>query len=189
MRITLIRHAEVDEKYNKKYNGHMDIGLSETGYEQTKKLADYFSNMQFDEVFCSDLIRAKESLKNFSQAKNAIYTDKLREKAWGRHEGLSFDEIVALDDIVYKDFLQWINALDGEDYESYLNRVKEFFLEYLPSLKKENILVVTHAGVIKVFMGIILNLSLEEVFSISLPYASYIIYESKNRSFGEVKNL
>jgi len=189
LKITLIRHAEVDEAFHKRYNGHIDIGLSKKGHESSKKLADHFNNLHFDKVFCSDLIRAKESLKNFSQAKDAVYTYKLREKSWGRHEGLSFDEIVARDGIVYKDFLQWINALDGEDYESYANRVKEFFLEYVPSLKKENILVVTHAGVIRVFIGIILNLSLEEVFSISIPYASYIIYDSQNESFSEAKNL
>ncbi|MFA6137803.1 MAG: histidine phosphatase family protein [Sulfurimonas sp.] len=189
MKITLIRHAEVDEAYHKRYNGHLDIGLSKAGYEQAKKLAEHFYDLKFDKVFCSDLIRVKESIKNFSQAKNAICTNKLREKSWGRHEGLSFDEIVARDGIVYKDFLQWINALDGEDYESYLNRVKEFFLEYLPSLKKESILVVTHAGVIRVFMCLVLNLSLEEAFNISLPYASYITYDSQNESFSEAKNL
>ncbi|MFA6192634.1 MAG: histidine phosphatase family protein [Sulfurimonas sp.] len=189
MKITLIRHAEVEEAYHKKYNGHLDIGLSKNGYESAKKLAEHFNNINFESVFCSDLIRAKETIKYFGHTKDAIYTQRLREKSWGRHEGLSFDEIIAQGEIEYKDFSQWINALDGEDYKSYVHRVKEFFLEYLPSLKKENILVVTHAGVIRVFMGIVLNLSLEEAFGISFPYAAYVIYDNQNKSFSEAKNL
>jgi broad specificity phosphatase PhoE len=189
MKITLIRHCEVDEAYHKRYNGHLDIGLSKEGYAQAQKLAEYFGSFEFDKVFCSDLIRTKETLKNFPHAKDAIYTKKLREKSWGKHEGLRFDEIIAQGEIEYQDFEQWINALDGEDYESYIQRVQEFFLEYLPSLGDTNALVVTHAGVIRVFMGIVLDLSLEEAFSISVPYASYIIYDSEDGCFGEIKYI
>lgn len=189
MRVTLVRHGEVDEAYRNKYNGHLDIGLSKNGYAQAKKLAEHFGMFEFDKVFCSDLRRAKDTLKSFSHAKDAIYTEKLREKSWGRHEGLSYDEIVEQEGIEYIDFMQWIDALDGEEHESYVNRVREFFLEYLPSLGCENVLVVTHAGVIKVLISIVQNISLEEAFSIPLPYASCTVYDSKEKSFSEVKSF
>lgn len=186
MKITLVRHAEVDEVYRNKYNGHLDIGLSKNGYAQAKKLAEYFASSKFDKVFCSDLIRAKETLKSFLQSKDAIFTEKLREKSWGRHEGLSFDEIVEQEGLEYKEFIQWINALDGEEHDSYLKRVEEFFLEYLPSLKCENVLVITHAGVIKVLISIVQDITLEEAFSIPLPYASCTVYDSKENTFSEI---
>ncbi len=189
MKITLVRHAEVDEAYHGKYNGHVDIGLSEKGYASAKMLAEHFSNSKFDKIFCSDLLRAKETLVNFPHAKKAIYTQKLREKSWGRHEGMSFDAIIAQDGLEYENFLQWINALDGEAYESFILRVEEFFLDYLPSLKEENILVVTHAGVIRVFMSVVLNLSLEEAFNIAVPHASYRVYDSTQKSFSETKEI
>lgn len=189
MRVTLVRHAEVDEAYRNKYNGHLDIGLSKEGYIQAEKLAEHFSSSKFDKVFCSDLIRAKETLKSFSQNRDAIYTEKLREKSWGRHEGLEFNEIVERDGIEYKEFMQWIEALDGEGHESYVERVMEFFLEYLPSLECEDVLVVTHSGVIKVLISIVKNITLEEAFSISLPYASYTVYDTKDKSFSEVKSF
>ena len=187
MKITLVRHTEVDEKYHKKYNGHIDIGLSKLGEEQAQKLADFFYMDKFDLVYCSDLKRARDTLKPFNQEKQAIYTEKLREKFWGKHEGLSFDEIIAQEEIVYEEFTQWINALDGEEYEPYINRVREFFLEYLISLGTENILVVTHGGVIRVLISIVKNLSLEEAFSISVPYSAYIIFDTQTMSFSEVK--
>jgi len=187
VKITLVRHSEVDEAYHKRYNGHIDIGLSRRGVEQAKALAKKFEDKTFDLVYCSDLLRAKETLKPFKQSKEAIYTEKLREKSWGKHEGKSFDEIIAEGEIVYEDFKQWIEALDGEQYTQYIQRVKEFFLEYLSSREAENVLVITHAGVIRVLIAIVQELSLEEAFCIEVPYAAYIVFDTKKRTFSTVK--
>lgn len=177
MRVTLVRHAEVEERYKNCYNGHNRVGLSENGYIQAKELAKELDVLEFDAVFCSDLRRAKETLQHSLHAKNSIYTDKLREKSWGKHEGLSFDEIIAQGEIEYKDFLQWIDSLDGEPHKEYVKRVLEFFLFFLPSLEKENILVVTHAGVIRVLLSIINNITLEEAFSIKVENGSLTVLD------------
>lgn len=185
MRVTLVRHAEVQERYKNCYNGHNDIGLSKNGKIQARELAKKLDVLKFDAVFCSDLRRAKESIKHSVHAKDAIFTDKLREKSWGVHEGLSFDEIIAQGEIEYIYFLQWIEALDGEPYEEYIKRVEEFFLLFLPSLEKKNILVVTHAGVIRVLMSIVKNITLEEAFGISVKNGSFIVFDFKEKNFIE----
>jgi len=187
MKITLIRHGDVDEAYHHCYNGHIDIGLSLKGKEQAKALAKEFESTSFEYVFCSDLLRARETLAPFKQAKEAIYTEKLREKSWGKHEGMCFDAIIAEGEIAYESFEQWIAALDGEDYEAYVQRVKSFFLEYLCTLDAKNILVVTHAGVIRVLIAIIENLSLQDAFSIDVPYSGYIVFDTKEQTFSTVK--
>jgi broad specificity phosphatase PhoE len=175
MKLTLVRHEEVQEEYKNKYNGHNDISLSKRGKEQAKKLCKKLNNLEFDAVFCSDLRRAKETASELKH--KIIYTNHLREKSWGRHEGLSFDDIIKQDKIEYKNFLQWINALDGEDYQLYRLRLKEFFLNYLPSLKKQNILIITHAGVIRVLQTLLHDKTLEEVFSKKITYGE-LIYEN-----------
>jgi len=183
MRLTLVRHARVDETYNNCYNGHNEIGLSKTGEVQAKEMCELLDLFKFDSVFCSDTYRAKQSIKHSVHVENIIYTDKLREKSWGKHEGMKFDEIIALGEIKYENFLQWIKALDGEDYEEYIERIRVFFLEYLPSLEKNNILVITHAGVIRVFLSIIHKISLEEAFSIKVQHAKPIHYDTKDGDF------
>ena len=187
MKITLVRHAEVDEKYHKKYNGHIDIGLSNKGKAQAKELGKYFYHKEFDLVYCSDLKRAKETISTFKQAKNVIYTSKLREKSWGKHEGLSFDEIIAQNEIKYENFEQWINALDGEPYTEYKQRVATFFFKFLPTQNAKNILIVTHAGVIRLFMALVKNLSIEDAFCIDLPYSAYVIYDTNLDRFSTIK--
>jgi len=188
MKITLLRHAEVDENFIGCYNGHNSIGLSKKGHKQAETLAKNFYLPNFDAVFCSDLFRAKETLKYFGHTEKTIYTDRLREKSWGKHEGLSFDEIIAQDEIEYIDFLQWIETLDGEPYEDYIKRVEDFFMHFLPSLEKEQILVVTHAGVIRVLISIVKNITLEEAFSVKIEHASPIIFDSKNKNFTNGEN-
>lgn len=177
MKVTLVRHGEVDERYHGCYNGHNDIGLSKKGEFQAKELAKQLDTLEFDALFCSDLRRAKETLKYSLHVNNAIFTDKLREKSWGKHEGLKFDEIISQGEIEYIDFLQWIEALDGEPYKDYVKRIEEFFLEFLQSLNKDNILIVTHAGVIRVLISIIKKIPLEEAFCIKIQHCSLTLLE------------
>ncbi len=181
MTLTLVRHAEVEEKYIGCYNGHLDVGLSAKGYADAKNLGKHFKDSDFDAIFCSDLVRAKETLKQFIDSDDIIYTSKLREKSWGRHEGLSFDTIIAQGEIKYLTFEQWLGDLDGESVQEYTSRVEKFLFEYLMTLKKENILVVTHSGVIKTFISSLKNISLEEAFSFSVAYASFVVYNSKTK--------
>lgn len=179
MRVTLVRHCEVEERYKNCYNGHNDIGLSKNGKLQAKELAKKLDILEFDAVFCSDLRRAKESIKHSVHAKDAIFTERLREKSWGKHEGLSFDDIIAQGEIEYVNFLQWIEALDGEPHEEYVKNIKEFFFGFLQSIEKENILVVTHAGVIRVLLSIIKNIPLEEAFGTKIENGSLTEIELK----------
>jgi len=179
MIITLVRHGEVVEEYRGKYNGHIDIGLSQNGKLQAKELAKKLKSTAFDRVYCSDLLRAKETLYELGLTQEVIYAEQLREKSWGRHEGKSFDEIVA-DGIEYESFLQWLDALDGQDINEYIKDVRNYFNSTILRTKAKHILVVTHSGLIKTLLHLTNKISLQEAFSKSLPYGSYIEINVKN---------
>ena len=177
MKITLVRHSEVIKEYQGKYNGHIDISLSQKGKEDAKELAKKLQNIKFDKIYCSDLLRARETLEAFDYTLTPIYTKELREKSWGRDEGKSFEEIQA-EGIEYENFEQWISALDGEDFSTYKQRIQEYFYETIFKEDAQNILVVTHSGVIKTLLSITKNISLEEAFATNLPYSSYITLDT-----------
>ena len=187
MKLTLVRHAEVQEEFLGRYNGHNDIGLSKSGILQAKKLCKKLDALHFDAIYCSDLRRAKETIQFYKNHNKVIYTDQLREKSWGKHEGMSFEEIIDQKEIQYIDFLQFIDALDGEPYEEYIQRIEKFFLNFLPSLRKENILIVTHAGVIRVLQSIIHNKSLTEVFGEKMNYGDLVKLTLHTQSISEQK--
>jgi len=190
MTITLVRHGEVEEAYHRCYNGHNDIALSAKGREEAKVLADQLTPNTFDALYYSDLKRTTQTAKLINQKlkiKNPRSTQKLREKSWGRHEGMTFDAIVSQEAFIYEDFLQWINALDGEPYPQYIHRIKTFFTQTLPQTGYNNVLVITHAGVIRVLMHILQEISVEAAFSINFPYSAYTTLESETWEFGEIR--
>ena len=173
MTITLLRHAEVIEEYQGKYNGHIDIPLSENGKKQATDIANKLKSENYDAVYCSDLIRAKETLEAFDLSVPVIYTEKLREKSWGLHEGKSFEEIQA-SGIPYESFEDWIEMLDGEDFYEYVRNIQNYFEEVIYKTDAENILVVTHGGPIKTMIRIQDNLSLEKAFGVEFPYGAHL---------------
>ena len=185
MKMILVRHAEVEEAYHKCYNGHIDISLSARGKEEAKALGSHLKAKEFDAVFCSDLKRCKETLKAFDLSSKPVYTRALREKSWGRHEGMRFDEIIESEAFGYENFQQWVNALDGEAYCEYITRIESFFKGFLPANPYENVLIMTHAGVIRVLMHLLQNISLEEAFSKPFDYAHYITLETETWKFSE----
>ncbi len=177
MKITLVRHGEIDNNYLGAYNGHNDISLSKKGYKQAEALAEHFRDKNFDLYLCSDLLRAKQTFAPFN--KEAIYTSKLREKSWGIHEGMKFEDICLEYNLKYENFQQWIDVLDGESYIEFIERVREYFFDYLLKQDYKNIFVMTHSGVIKVLIHLVNKISLEEAFSIKIPYSSYVIFDTK----------
>jgi alpha-ribazole phosphatase len=184
--LTLVRHGEVEGRFKGCYNGHLDMGLSAAGRRTARRLAEHFRSAPFDAVYCSDLRRARETLKPFALDANPRYTEALREKSWGRHEGKSYEEIVAEEGIAYESFEQWLDLLDGEPYDVYLERLHAFFEEIVLAQRYESVLVMTHAGVIRGLLSLFGGMSLEEAFSVALPYGSFVTFKSMDGGFGEV---
>ncbi|MFT7861068.1 MAG: histidine phosphatase family protein [Sulfurimonas sp.] len=171
MTLVLVRHSEVIEQYRGRYNGHIDIPLSQKGLQDAQSLGKQLQPYNFDALYCSDLRRAKETLAQFQLPNKPIYTKQLREKSWGKHEGMSFEEIEATG-LRYTTFNEWINLLGGESLKGFTTRIENFFFKELQQQDLDTVLIVTHSGVIKTLLGIKANLGLEESFAQTLKYSS-----------------
>jgi len=148
MSLTLIRHASLGKKYQKRYIGWSDIDIDLNFWNQTK--ANKIKNLKFDTVYSSTLIRAINTLKKLS-FEEFILDERLKEVAFKDHiEGMSFDEISKLDTFDSR-FLEskdsWHRFICKEEKSSFYSRVESFLIE-LP--KGKEILICTHAGVISV---------------------------------------
>lgn len=175
----LLRHFEVEERYQNTYIGWTDAELSSKGFQAAKErkseLQDLLERCEY--FFASDLTRCKQSLLHLGiQKSKTIYLEGLREKSFGRSEGMDFETIQKTYDVKYKDFLQWIEAIGGESIEDFLKRIKDtFFKEIFPHAGKENI-IMTHAGSIHAVESIVKGVGLEEVFSDKLQYGDLKIF-------------
>ncbi|HOI83279.1 MAG TPA: histidine phosphatase family protein, partial [Campylobacterales bacterium] len=137
--------------------------------------AEKLKGVEFEGVYCSDLVRCGQTLAHLEPT-NAVFDERLREKSWGRAEGMSYDEICESFGIVYESFGQFVDAVGGESVAEFERRVVEFF-EELRSKEHTNALIVTHGGVIKTLLAKYRNISLEEAFGLDVPYASITIIE------------
>ena len=94
-RIVLVRHGETTWNRATRIQGHTDIPLSDLGLAQAERLAQALADEALDAVYSSDLRRARQTAEALARLQGlAVRIDAgLRERAFGRFEGLSWEEI------------------------------------------------------------------------------------------------
>lgn len=128
MKLFLIRHGEAKVMEN-------DAPLTKKGLEQSKAVAQRLKNYEFDEIFCSDLTRAKQTCEEYLKLTNkkANYTEDLREiyrviVGGSEKEGTS------------------------EGREERDKKIADQIFNQLSSKKGKNILIFTHGNLIRYFI-------------------------------------
>jgi probable phosphoglycerate mutase len=94
-RLLAIRHGQTAWNADGRIQGHQDIELDATGLRQAEALADALHDEPLCAIYSSDLLRARATAEPLQRRSGApLLTDAgLRERAFGRFEGLSFVEI------------------------------------------------------------------------------------------------
>lgn len=94
-RLVLIRHGETAWNRATRIQGHTDIPLSPLGLAQAARLAEALSDEPLAAIYSSDLSRARQTAQALADVHGLpVRTDaQLRERAFGRFEGLSWQEI------------------------------------------------------------------------------------------------
>jgi len=162
--IILIRHGETEWNKVRKYQGHMDIELNDWGRQQAGEAAKELANLDIDYFASSDLKRARETAEIIASFHNNNIKEfkELREMNFGEWEGKGFKEIK---NDYPEDFQKWIedpikfSPPAGETLKEFQDRVLEGFNTILENGFDRNA-IVTHGGVIMVFLATILEMPL-----------------------------
>jgi alpha-ribazole phosphatase len=168
MNIYFLRHGQTEQNLRKTYYGKNDCRLTQDGIKQMKRARKCINNINFDKVFVSERIRAKESAKlvlDKSIYELATVDNRINEIDFGDFECKTYDEIQKL---YPKEVEIWDNDWkgftppNGENYISLYKRVKSF-IQDLKDMEEynDNILVITHGGVIRAMYCYILNENLD----------------------------
>ena len=156
--IYLVRHGKTDWNNKGIIQGHTDIPLNEEGEKEAGELAKELGKIRFDGFFASDLLRAKRTAEIIaSEHKLAVKTTQaLRERHFADLEGKPSK--------LLNEISKTINQLEESKRFSYkshplvesdgelMSRFLTILREISVSSPGKNILVVTHGGVIRVFM-------------------------------------
>lgn len=180
MKIYIVRHGQTEENLKGTYYGSLDCGLTELGENQGIILGSKLKDIKFDKVYCSSLIRAKDTLKYIYFGEDIIIDNRLNERNFGIFEGKTFREIEKeLSDECEKWSKDWIDykPLNGESFREVYLRVEEF-MENLKQDKRENILICTHGGIVRAIYSYILGGNLD----------FYWKFNSRNADLSIIKN-
>ena len=176
-RLYLLRHGETDWNQKSIFQGQTDIDLNKNGRDEAKKAADLFQEIALDQIYSSDLKRAKNTAQIIARKKNLKVREnkQLQEIGFGDWEGLSFVEIKNQYPAQAASWQQdpiHNSPPAGEKLLDFKARIKNSFAEIINKEQGNKILVVTHGGVIKVYLTEILSLKVEKFWQFQIDNCS-----------------
>lgn len=157
--ICLLRHGET--AYNaegNKYCGRTDIPLTDKGIEQARRMNNLLQDYDFDQIFCSPLLRARTTAEIASGTPTKVQTDnRLIEVDFGQWEGKRSEDFIAEDPDSWTNWLadptQFRAGNTGERGDEIIARLDSFYTELLEKFDGQTILVVGHNGINRFFMA------------------------------------
>jgi alpha-ribazole phosphatase len=165
----MIRHGETVWNRDLLFTGQSDIELTERGLAQAAALGRRLAGVNFAGVYASDLRRALETARIVSgQDVGAITADsRLREANFGEWEGASW---ASLSEKCPEALAKWReNPADrpvpgGECFRQLQTRTVAAMREIIAGHNEGNILVVSHAGTIRMYLAAILGADINQVW-------------------------
>lgn len=177
MKIYLTRHGETEWNRERRTQGWKNSNLTRKGIESAKRLGNSLKNIDFACIYSSPLGRALDTAKHIRGDRDIgiKINDSLKEMGFGAWEGMIDTEIQEQ----YPEELHnyWnephlFEPVGGESYDELINRVRRVLDNIISSSPGENVLVVTHAAVIKAIYVIIKNTSLENFWDMPYVYGT-----------------
>lgn len=162
----IVRHGETIWNQEHRFQGHMNVPLSDKGRMQVERLArrlrEAADREGFDAVWSSDLVRASETARAVAAAVEGrlITHTGLREMDFGAWEGLTFPEIKkAFPDVAeaYHRDPVGTRMPGGEAFTDVLERGRRVLAEIMESGSRR-VIVVAHGGIIKAILCELLGL-------------------------------
>jgi alpha-ribazole phosphatase len=178
--IFFIRHAETDMAGT--FCGHSNPLLNMRGRDHLSELLRTLKSESISEVYTSDLLRAQETGKAIAEVRaiECHLRPALREIDFGQWEGLTWKEIEQR----YGSYTQrWVAeypnlpAPDGESIGDFERRVLAEVKSLMMQVRKRNIAVVTHAGVLRTVLCRLCGCSEEEARKQTSSYGSIFRYK------------
>ena len=176
----LIRHAATDENLRYQMIGVTDVSLGTTGTKQAKALSRRLKSVNFEAIYTSPLIRARETAQLIA-AGNEYHPsiqleDSLKELHLGKLEGMSSFE-------AYEQFQNLMDtALDpstddfafpgGELRSHAAQRLQQALQKLVTRHPSREIGVITHGGILGCWLSFLHNVPLGEFRNYQPKHAS-----------------
>ncbi|PRR78288.1 Phosphoserine phosphatase 1 [Clostridium liquoris] len=165
MNIYLLRHGETESNSKKVYYGKLDVELNQKGKAQSEAAGSKLKEIKFNKVYTSTMKRAVQTAQIAVKNKECefIKDKRINEMNLGVFEGKNYEENQRDYPEEWKRWTEdWKSYAPpkGESYIEFYNKIKGF-IEDIIKQNDEDILIVTHGGVIKSIYAYILGENLD----------------------------
>ena len=189
--VFLLRHGQTRGSETKRFIGITDVDLDPTGILQASYWKQAFDPINLDAIYSSLLNRCDDTAQLIANGKKVIKTSALNEINMGSWDGQTFDRIKKDQPKEFEKRGQCIDTFKAPGAESFYDvslRAIPFFNLCAKDMGKDmkkgmekglggKILIVTHAGVIRVILCHILKLKLKEMFQIKLSFGQLFVFK------------
>ena len=187
-KIYVIRHGESVGNLHRICLGHTDLDLTDLGLKQAECTAEALSEVKFDAIYSSDLIRAVHTAEPHAKIRGLEVktSNNFRELYFGEWENAS---VAYLKEEHHEEFMiGWrqnfgtFTAPDGESVVHMAERMAEGLKNIARTHVGESILVASHAAAIRALWGKISGYEPSE-WAGAYPFstnASYSVLECEN---------
>ena len=164
----LIRHGETPWTKERRYQGSTDTLLTKRGERQVQRFASAIKDYNPAIIFSSSLKRAKQSANILASPlnKRPKIDRRLNELGFGAWEGKTADELMNENEPSFAKWMtgQLVTPKGGESIASLEKRITNFIDDCRKKHDNKKIIVVTHGGVIRMFIKVILDLPHKNLF-------------------------
>lgn len=159
MDIIMLRHGQTEDNVRKVFSRD-GCNLTEKGEMQVKNSLKYLKELNIETIYCSPLERTRSTLKLIKSELmiNTVYDNSIVEVDFGEFKGKSYNECIEIFNANVKEWEKdpfHIAPLNGESISKAYKRVKAFIDKLIK--KQENVLLVTHDGVIRLVLCYVLG--------------------------------
>ena len=163
MRLWLVRHGETEANVAGLYSGHAPTPLTERGIAQAQTLGTLLRNVPVDNVLCSELERARHTTQLILAEREVPVRNmpELNEMFFGDWEMRHHRDLAREDAENYAVWCNdWQNATptNGEGFQAFSQRVERFIAQLADYKNSQNLLVVSHQGVLSVLIARLMSM-------------------------------
>jgi alpha-ribazole phosphatase/probable phosphoglycerate mutase len=184
-RVYLVRHGSVEGAERRRFIGHLDVPLSPLGRAQAEAVARRLAGVALDAVYASDLERTRLTAEILAapHGLRPVLVPALREFAMGRWEGLTAEEIRALDPAAFAKWMADVSGYrfpEGESLGDLAARAWPAFEAIVAAHPGGSVAVVGHGGTNRLLLLQALGLRPERLLGLGQDYAALSVLEQRD---------
>lgn len=194
-RVYLLRHGEVEEQWQSRLYGQLDVPLSDFGRKQSEVTGKFLRAVKFTAIYSSDLARAELLGRELGKhhGLSPQLSPHLRERKFGNWQGHPWAEIEEKDPIGLRQYMASRYTMrapgDSENFVDVSGRVIPFMKEILARHHGQTIAITCHSGPARVIIAAALGMPLEGLFSFDQDYCCLNILDIHDGNRIRLKHL